>query len=406
MFTIDPNPSRLFERKIYNFTPFKFERIKSRTKNKNQKPTERSGHRIGANSGNFYSFGGYNPALDEIDNNEENGLLYPLLREIWRFNFASRTWYKYPNTKSLPSELASNAIIIHRNLLMVYGGTGSPFGYRSSNQLYLCKVNDKSGTMTEIKTTGLKPLPMYGQALIFHNDSLYSIGGTSGLSYNCDIHRLDLKSNEWEAVYICKGQQDCEPEGRYRHEVGFDGKVIYLLGGGTSEQVFDLEKIPSFNLQKKEWNYIKTLRDLNHDYPKARRCHSATQIEVNGSIEVFIVGGYNGDDIFDDLWKINLKTFQWTFYERCALPRPTYFHAAAASPEGRLYIFGGIYDSSDLNLNRSNAVLSMWLCIPKLSEICWEALLFYYPDIVNLKHDSLCDIGLPKKFVNRLPNYW
>lgn len=71
----------------------------------------------------------------------------------------------------------------------MYGGTGSPFGYRCSNQLYICPLHDERGQMFEIDTTGQQPLPQYGQALVYHNNYLYTIGGTTGFSYTCDIHR-------------------------------------------------------------------------------------------------------------------------------------------------------------------------------------------------------------------------
>ncbi|KAJ8937001.1 hypothetical protein NQ314_012083, partial [Rhamnusium bicolor] len=133
----------------------------------------------------------------------------------------------------------------------VYGGTGSPFGIRCSNQLHVCKVNDENSLMVKVDTTGQLPLPLYGQALIFHNDYLYTIGGTTGLSYTCDIHRLNIKTMNWEIVYVCNGQGEYEPKGRYRHEVGFDGKNIFVLGGGTTEEAYDFQHIPTFDLEKK-----------------------------------------------------------------------------------------------------------------------------------------------------------
>lgn len=43
--------------------------------------------------------------------------------------------------------------------------------------------------MIEVKTTGQLPLPQYGQAIVYHNDYLYAIGGTTGYEYTSDIHR-------------------------------------------------------------------------------------------------------------------------------------------------------------------------------------------------------------------------
>lgn len=65
----------------------------------------------------------------------------------------------------------------------------------------------------------------------------------------------------WEIVYVCNGQSEYEPKGRYRHEVGFDGKIIYVLGGGTTEEAYDFQYIPSFDVEKNVWFRQKTVRD-------------------------------------------------------------------------------------------------------------------------------------------------
>lgn len=46
--------------------------------------------------------------------------------------------------------------------------------------------------MREIETKGQLPLPQYGQALLYHNGYLYTIGGTSGYLYTCDVHRFNF----------------------------------------------------------------------------------------------------------------------------------------------------------------------------------------------------------------------
>lgn len=133
--------------------------------------------------------------------------------------------------------------------------------------------------------------------------------------------------------------------------------------------------------------------------PLARRCHGAVQIEMNNDIHIFITGGFDGENVFNDLWRLELSTMQWTFFETCSIPKPIYFHSAAVSPEGRMYVFGGIrgYDT-----RRNNDIYCVWLRIPKLSEMCWEALLHYTPQIVSYSRQKLINIGLPRHFVDRL----
>lgn len=48
-------------------------------------------------------------------------------------------------------------------------------------------------------------------------------------------------------------------------------------------------------------------------------------------VDVFICGGYNGELILADLWKINLQSFQWSKLP-AVMPEPAYFHCAAVTP--------------------------------------------------------------------------
>lgn len=75
-----------------------------------------------------------------------------------------------------------------------------------------------------------------------------------------------MKTLVWEPVYICQGRGDYEPMGRYRHEVAFDGKCIYILGGGTAEEVYDFLDIPMFDLERREWHKRRTKRDTRGKY--------------------------------------------------------------------------------------------------------------------------------------------
>lgn len=223
---------------------------------------------------------------------------------------------------------------------------------------------------------------------------------------------------------ICKNSIRDDPKGRYRHEIAYDDNFIYVFGGGTSEEAYDLETIPAFDLKHNKWIQIKTKPDPKvraPGYPEPRKCHSCIQYNTDDGIEVVITGGYYDDQkFFNDIWKLNLRTFQWTIFQSTTLPYPLYFHDAATSGNGLMYIFGGIkiinrnvnntsnnnYNNNNINTNsstssRTNDIHRMWVTIPKLSEICWDALLFYNPSIPNLERSYLLQSGIPSKYVER-----
>ncbi|XP_067630755.1 kelch domain-containing protein 10 homolog [Eurosta solidaginis] len=375
-------------------------------------PFERSGHRVAATESNLYMLGGYNPRNSGAIT-QSPGMLF---QELWRYNFSTKRWVQLYNptvSRSMPRELASNALIISNNLLISYGGTGHPFGEACTNQCYVFQTQGENPQIMRIEATGDAPTPQYGPGIVLHNHYLYAIGGTTGYEYSCDVHRLNLRTRVWECVYMCRPDIRDDPQGRYRHEVVYDGNHIYVLGGGTPNLVYDLQHVPAYNIKANRWDYIDTLPDRsvqtnaitlrqNLGYPKPRKCFSCVQhTNTNGEVEAFITGGLQNEEIyFSDIWKINFSTRQWTQIKTATLPKALYFHAAAHNQNGCMYIFGGIeYDGK---MRRCNDLYKMWMTIPKLSEICWEAVLHYRPNLKFHGHSQLLKMGIPLKFAQRL----
>lgn len=198
--------------------------------------------------------------------------------------------------------------------------------------------------------------------------------------------------------------RDENPRGRYRHGIACDGDHIYILGGGTSSDSYDLQDVPAFDLKNKHWKIIKTLPDesvvASEAYPRARKCHSCIQYTTMDNVtHVVVAGGY--DDIlhFADIWTLNLKTYRWSLMKTAKLPQPLFFHDAATSGDGCMYIFGGIMLENNNMKRRVNDIYKMWMKIPKLSAICWEAVLHYYPNIKDYDTEKLLEMGIPKSFV-------
>ncbi|XP_014216421.1 kelch domain-containing protein 10 [Copidosoma floridanum] len=387
---------------MYALKPFTF--VQHEVKSA-EKPKARSGHRVVCDERNLYSYGGFNPSITANDPDMQNDQSWtisrPLFKELWKYNFATKRWKRLPCQKTMPNELASNAVILRGVTLLVHGGTGVPFGDNCNNNVYVCNVND--GQMQVVPATGELPDPQYGQAVICHGPYLYTVGGTTGLEYTCDIHRFDMRTQIWESVYICAGRDQCEPKGRYRHELAFDGRIIYVLGGGTASEAFGFAELPAFDTLTRRWMTLCTRGDIEKTYPAPRRCHGLVQFkdEKTDSTLAVISGGYNGTHVFSDIWRLDLELLQWTCLKTCVLPQPTYFHSTALTPAGQMFTFGGIV-KQDNEVARTDEIHSVWLTVPKLSEICWEALDFYFPKLKEKAQSDLLRIGVPFKFLHRL----
>ncbi|XP_055607605.1 kelch domain-containing protein 10 homolog [Uranotaenia lowii] len=385
----------------YTFRPFEVKRIKHKKSSAGSTPYARSGHRIVCNDSAVFCFGGFNPVNDE----DESSCLF---QELWKFNMITKEWTLLMGASDdLPHELASNAMAMHGDNLIIFGGTGYPFGLQCSNRLYVYQSRKKSKEVTEVEVRGDLPPAQYGQAILYHDGHLYTIGGTEGFDYTCDVFRLNIVTRTWECAYACKPNVREDPPGRYRHEIAFDGERIFIIGGGTSDSVFSLATIPTYDLKENVWSYTETKRDPSlppPGVPAARKCHSCVQYHTDNGIEIIVAGGYAGRSHFGDIWKLNLSTFEWRLMQKSSLPYPLFFHDAASSSAGCMYIFGGIKFSRNARVTqmRTNVVFKTWMTIPKLSEICWEAMLHYYPGLPEVKRESLLELGIPIKFVQRV----
>ena len=142
---------------VYRFTKFKFLPIPPGS---GVKPKPRSGHRICYFNGKIYSFGGYNPAIElgdpEMDEVWEESK--PLLKELWELNLCTGRWRKCEMAGTVPEQLASHTAVMHPlkpGLMLIYGGTGAPFGITTSNTMVTCNLDTQHfGSVTRLPSIG------------------------------------------------------------------------------------------------------------------------------------------------------------------------------------------------------------------------------------------------------------
>lgn len=159
-----------------------------------------------------------------------------------------------------------------------------------------------------------------------------------------------------------------------------------------------------FDLDTKTWSILMAKADDSSTQPLAplpRKCHSAVQIDTPNGAQVFVAGGSDGQSVFDDIWRLNVSDLQWTLMKTAQLPNPLYFHSSAVTSYGCMFIFGGIEPKQDAT-SRNNILYKVWLCIPKLSEICFDALMHFHPNLEQIDKTSLLNLGIPKHLVQRV----
>ncbi|KAI8434762.1 hypothetical protein MSG28_003281, partial [Choristoneura fumiferana] len=156
-------------KKDFVFEPFKVTEVKFRGF---ECPRPRSGHRIACDDVNIYCFGGYNPVLPRASVQRENPTWTPerpLFKELWSFSIASRKWKEHKVVENMPEELASNAMCMNGRYLMIFGGTGAPFGNKCSNDVIAWKTSPGDAKLQVLEATGSRPPGQYGQAILCHD---------------------------------------------------------------------------------------------------------------------------------------------------------------------------------------------------------------------------------------------
>ena len=90
------------------------------------------------------------------------------------------------------------------------------------------------------------------------------------------------------------------------------------------------------------------------------------------------------------------STIKWNFYST--------WLKIICNQAGQIFTFGGVCSMDQKT--RTNKLHSMWLEVPSLRDMAWEALLHYLPDVGDLPSRSLVLGGVPNDLVKSLQIWW
>lgn len=217
-------------------------------------PKTRSGHRMVADdSGDLYSFGGFNLQVPVDDTELSHGPsdstqtnCNTLFQELWKFDWRTRRWRKLKTTGDIPDKLVSHCMCYWRRKIIIYGGTGLPYGRKSSNRLTIYHIEQNRWEQIQpLSEPSCNPQELYGQACVCDQErgELYVIGGTDGSKYNLDVHKFNLYNKKWTPLYRSTGYDPGEPGLRYRHEIALHNNKLFIFGGSTNETFYGFEEV-------------------------------------------------------------------------------------------------------------------------------------------------------------------
>lgn len=313
-------------------------------------PTKRSGHRAVCNTENLWIWGGFCP-IRELDDEERNSETdrSPLFPELWRFNFSTRRWTLLDTSGDIPHKFVAShsTILFGSSTLIVFGGTGYPFGESLSNSLYLCNLNTLVWKKYELK--GEKPLPLYGSSLLMVGDYLYILFGTNAVHYCSNVYRVNIKTLEsvklFDSIDLIENSSFSQLNklnqlypngflyGRYRQEVIHYDNKMYTFGGGKIDgDAHPFDNLPVFNIETNKWEFVSTLPDLNtNTYPEKRKFHSCLRVDhfayMFGGMYCNLEDNWVFRSVDNCVWQLNMIDLRW---RRLNMPMTclTSFHAA------------------------------------------------------------------------------
>ncbi|XP_057322186.1 kelch domain-containing protein 10 homolog [Microplitis mediator] len=397
---------------MYTFQPYVFT---EHSPNGIAKPKGRIKSNIGCDGKNLYVYEGMDPTTAVAFRDESTGSLFDEsrsdFRDIWVYNLAEQQWRLMRNDSNLPHDKDINFGAIFESNYLVTWTIRVPFNDKLSSRkgrLHIYDLNTESALAR--RTTGQIPNPSFPQNFIRHGKYIYTVGIEKNYENFSDVYKLNMENGVWEVVYICRGLVANEPVGRMNSTLVYGNNMIYIFGGvmdGSGLNPFSFVQISAFDIEKCRWKIIDTLGDENHipQYPSERDHFGVTSYTDPGSgeINVIISGGTvdNNRDTFNDVWRLNLTSLKWTCLERFGTVLPCHIdsHSMTVSPAGKLFTFGGYIFNNDTQQGLCLSTLhSTWLRIPKLTDICWEAVFHYYPNLKAMTDKEIKSLGIPPHF--------
>ncbi|KNC85165.1 hypothetical protein SARC_02657 [Sphaeroforma arctica JP610] len=412
-------------------------------------PSPRSGHIAVCDlSGTFlYVFGGYHDQR--------------CYNDLFAYHIPSRTWRKLKCTGTPPSERVSHQGVIDGEHLLIFGGSNVPFGHSNRNDFYICDLKrlhwEQIASSGDIPSPRYghslvrrqNKLYLFGgtSGCIYFNDlyefdlerrhwtlldsaaggELANAAGAQPMRFihshtrtpphthhtthtHTHTHTPTAASGSGSSGYATHSDHTrahsttqphtrARPTARYRHEAVADDEYMYVVGGGVPNPSRAPIEVYTYRFATGEWLLrackpdVCSMRKGQEEYPTARRSHSCV---VFGG-RLYIYGGTDGLNMFDDFWMLETTDFQWrrvrlnpaTNFAKC-------FHAADVTPQGSMFIFGGCADSNG-NV-RSNEIFSVHFAVPTLFELCRQAV--GHSDLFS--RPSLYKAGVNNRFIDDL----
>jgi N-acetylneuraminic acid mutarotase len=271
--------------------------------------------------------------------------LYPVFEE--NASISENLWYSISGTGENPSMRVGHTIIhvkdenkkLDKGKFYLIGGA-NPSG--SFNDVYFFDV----GTLNWDKFDELENFRhgRYEHSCLYDNreNNIYIFGGSSEHCTYDDILKFDLVSKKCESVKI----KNNPPSARTIHTgVIFKNQLVIFGGGANNKTPVEDRNVNIYDPLANKWVSL----NIQNNKLNTRQGH--IMINYNDK-SIYLHGGMDENGMYDDLWNLDLKLFQWEKIDYVSDLKSPIARAAhgGINVKNSIYIFGGI-DSNQVALD-------------------------------------------------------
>ncbi|KAH0561321.1 kelch domain-containing protein 10 homolog [Cotesia glomerata] len=393
---------------MYQFKPLEFNRHFAKSISR---PEGRVSSTIYSNGNDLYIFGGMGTVtafFRQFDNQTAPLEMNILIKDTWSYNLSSKEWKLLMNKDKI--NLSDNlmqriiGVMYEKNFLII---CTSHFNFDDIHPslkscLHICDLKNKSVLVHN--TSGEIPEHSTAKNMIRHENFLYTVQFDKFGEDNFTVYQLNTNTQVWKIVYKSE-----EFESRLLNSslptLVYNGKSILIFDKhfvlDEAMAIIPFDTIPQFDLKEFTWKMVNTHGDESKvvHFPEKILDYNVTQYRnpLTGDMNAILTGGYSkSNGIYSDVWKLNLTSFKWKYLG--LMPSEIGDkHSTTVSPYGQLFVFGGVIRNSNGVDTCSSAVYSTWLSIPKLEDICWLAVLHYYPNLALKTKEEVMSLGISWK---------
>ncbi|KII63875.1 Kelch domain-containing protein 10 [Thelohanellus kitauei] len=290
-------------------------------------PTCRSDHSMTSTNKFLIVYGGCYNTCETVFN------------EMCIYNTITDMWRLYPGPFESEKRFASSAICAVRNSVYIFGGS-NPHSYNDeTNLLFVFDISSATWKTLSAHTNEYdqnSPPPMYDNCILYHNESLYILGGFAGNEFSNKMFKFHLKTSLWTLV----PQNGPKPRSKTRLFATVFQNKFYCFGGYLENPTDKFEHVNIFDFSTHTWT-TKQTHPNNGEFPSDRNHQSFVFSSEYG----YLSGGDRLCGFYNGIWRINLESLEWLKLDY-SLKSGMVFHKMAIVDDSMLYVFGGWYEDS------------------------------------------------------------